>query len=87
MPQPPRVVPREPVKTPALTPELLRGIIDSAPFATMAFDVDQTVMLWNTGAERLFGWTADEIVGRHLPPEMVPPRDRNGPAAPLCAIR
>ena len=81
MPQPPRVVPREPEKTPALTPELLRGIIDSAPFATMAFDVDQTVMLWNTGAERLFGWTADEVVGRHLPPEMVPPRDRNAATA------
>ena len=61
---------------PAQAPELLRAIIDSAPFATMVFDDDQTVVLWNAGAERMFGWRADEVVGRHIPQEMIPSRDR-----------
>ena len=61
---------------PADTSELLRAIIDSSPFATMAFDKDQNVILWSSGAERLFGWTAEEIVGGRIPADMVPSRDR-----------
>jgi PAS domain S-box-containing protein len=31
-----------------------------------ALDVDGMVLTWNPGAERLTGYTADEIVGRHM---------------------
>ena len=33
--------------------------------AVVMTDVDGTVTYWNQGAERLFGWAADEMVGRH----------------------
>src|SRR4051812_34435503 len=51
----------------AQTSQLLKTIIDSSPFATMAFDAEQRVVVWSAGAERLFGWTADEVVGGPIP--------------------
>jgi len=57
------------------TPEFLRAIIDHTPYATMAFDANQNVLLWSAGAERLFGWTAEEVVGGHIPAGMVPADD------------
>src|SRR5262249_26999472 len=62
-----------PIADPA---ELLRAIVDGAPFATIAFDAEQRVVLWSQGAERILGWTADEMVGRTLPDGFVPARDR-----------
>jgi PAS domain S-box-containing protein len=43
-----------------------RAVIDSAADAIVAFSLDRTVMLWNPAAERLFGWTASEVVGLQL---------------------
>jgi PAS domain S-box-containing protein len=37
------------------------------PSATIALDVDGTVTLWNTAAERLLGWSEDEAAGLHAP--------------------
>jgi len=36
----------------------------------MAFSADRSVLLWNPAAERLFGWTAAEVIGR--PPQIIP---------------
>ena len=44
-----------------------RAVIDSAPDAIVAFDTDGTVLLWNPAAERMFGWTAAEVIGREPP--------------------
>jgi PAS domain S-box-containing protein len=55
--------------------ELLRAIVDSSPFATMAFDNERRLMFWNRGAERIFGWTAEEVVGRPFPRAAVPDED------------
>jgi PAS domain S-box-containing protein len=63
------------------TSELLRAIIDSSPFATMAFDANQRIALWSAGAERLFGWTADEVLGRPIPAGMIPAADRRSSQA------
>src|SRR5579875_3411935 len=47
-----------------------RAVIESAADAIVAFGTDRTVMLWNPAAERMFGWTAPEVVG--LEPPIIP---------------
>ena len=42
---------------------LVAGVRD---YAIFTLDADGRVASWNAGAERLLGWRADEIVGRHL---------------------
>ncbi|MEU7001521.1 PAS domain S-box protein [Nonomuraea sp. NPDC046570] len=46
---------------------MARAVLDSSPNAVIALDRDQTVLVWNPAAERLFGWTAAELVGRRAP--------------------
>ena len=43
-----------------------RAIVDTAFDAIVTMDADGILRSFNPGAERLFGWTADEIVGRPL---------------------
>jgi two-component system cell cycle sensor histidine kinase/response regulator CckA len=50
-----------------LSQTLLEALIDASPAAIEALDLDGRVRLWNAAAERLFGWTAAEVVGRRLP--------------------
>lgn len=45
-----------------LQPQLL----DIAQEAVLALDVRERVRYWNPGAERLFGWSADEVLGKPL---------------------
>ncbi len=47
-----------------------RAVIECAADAIVAFGIDRTVMLWNPAAERMFGWTAAEVVG--LVPHIIP---------------
>src|SRR3954466_15785682 len=45
--------------------QLFEVILDSATdFAIFSVDEDGLVTSWNAGAERLFGFTADEIIGK-----------------------
>lgn len=41
-------------------------LLNSASQAIVATDVDGTIVFWNRAAEDLYGWTAEEAVGRHL---------------------
>src|SRR5215469_15792279 len=43
------------------------ALIDACPLAVIGIDPDGKVLLWNSAAERIFGWTADEILGQLLP--------------------
>jgi PAS domain S-box-containing protein len=43
---------------------LLTAIIESSDDAIMTTDLDGTVTFWNPGAERLYGYSASEIVGQ-----------------------
>jgi len=52
--------------------ELARVIIDTSPFAAMAFDVDGRIIFWSSGAERMFGWKAEELLGLPFPTESIP---------------
>jgi len=40
---------------------------DASPLATFAVDLNDTVIYWNAAAERLLGWSRDEILGHPLP--------------------
>jgi len=43
-----------------------RLVLDSAPDGFLAIDEQGTVTAWNGAAERLFGWSGEEAVGRRL---------------------
>src|SRR5580698_4488118 len=45
-------------------------VIECAADAIVAFGTDRTVLLWNPAAERMFGWTAAQVVG--LEPPIIP---------------
>ena len=47
---------------------LLRGVLDgSTQVAIMATDRDGLITVFNTGAERMFGYAAEEMIGRQTP--------------------
>ncbi|MFO0674137.1 MAG: PAS domain S-box protein [Polyangiaceae bacterium] len=50
-----------------------REVLESAIHAVIGIDEHGTTSLWNRSAERIFGWAAEEIVGRELAPFIVPP--------------
>ncbi len=45
---------------------LCQQIVDSAGDAIIFGDAEGNVRLWNAGAERIFGFRADEIVGKSM---------------------
>jgi two-component system, cell cycle sensor histidine kinase and response regulator CckA len=45
----------------------LQSLIQVAPFAMLIVDADATVQMWNPSAERIFGWSAGEVLGKPLP--------------------
>lgn len=52
----------------------LSAIVESAEDAILAKDLDGVIITWNSGAERLFGYTADEVIGK--PITVLIPADR-----------
>ncbi|MEG4876405.1 PAS domain S-box protein [Microcoleus sp. CZ3-B4] len=42
------------------------GIVEIADDAIISVDADQKIILFNQGAERIFGWTAAEAIGQSL---------------------
>lgn len=49
------------------TNEKLRTIIQASPVAIMALDAHGRIAMWSPAAERIFGWSAEEVVGRPNP--------------------
>ena len=45
----------------------LELLIDNSPLAMVSLDAGGLVQLWNPAAERLFGWSAREVLGQTMP--------------------
>ena len=45
---------------------LLTHLLESSPLAVIEWDSDFRVSRWSESAERLFGWKADEVIGKHV---------------------
>jgi len=44
-------------------PKLLAAVVDSAGAAIISETLDGIVLTWNKGAERIFGFTDEEVIG------------------------
>ncbi|HEU4684477.1 MAG TPA: PAS domain S-box protein [Nitrospira sp.] len=49
------------------TTSILTALIQSSPVAVITSDVEGRVTTWNPAAERIFGWTEAEVLGRQVP--------------------
>ena len=58
------------------TARLLASIVESSDDAIISKSLDGIIQTWNYGAERIFGYRADEAIGRHV--SLVIPPDRIG---------
>lgn len=47
--------------------ETLQALFDYSPLAIIMIDQDLNISLWNKAAERMFGWTAQEVIGKFIP--------------------
>jgi PAS domain S-box-containing protein len=46
--------------------ELLKFYMDNSPMAVVEWDFDFRITRWTGGAEKIFGWKAEEMVGKQL---------------------
>ena len=56
------------------TNQVLQGLIKALPVAVVGVDTNALVTVWNSAAERVFGWKESEVVGELLP---IVPSDEN----------
>jgi len=55
------------------TTQTLQALIQASPLAILTMDLQGNVRTWNSAAERVFGWSEQEAVGR---PNPIIPEDR-----------
>jgi PAS domain S-box-containing protein len=66
--------------------ERFHGVTDAAMDAIVSADSEGRLRSWNRGAERMFGWRADEVIGRPLT-VIVPERLRAAHAEGIARVR
>ena len=47
--------------------QTLDAMVEASPVTILTLDRDKRVTLWNRAAERMFGWSAEEIIGQPYP--------------------
>jgi two-component system CheB/CheR fusion protein len=62
----------------------LAAVVESSADAIFSKDLDGTIRTWNRGAERLYGYGHDEVVGRSV--KMLVPEDRTDEWARIMAM-
>src|SRR5690349_5258793 len=65
--------------------ELLASIVESSEDAIIAKTVDGTVTAWNAAAERMYGYKAEEVIGKSI--DILAPTENNDIEAILARIR
>src|SRR5687768_4772204 len=54
---------------------LQRAIFNSANFSSIATDANGVIQIFNVGAERMFGYTADEVMNKITPADISDPQE------------
>ena len=52
--------------SPSIAQARLAAIIESSDDAIVSKTLEGVIMSWNKGAERIFGWTAEEVIGKPI---------------------
>jgi two-component system, sensor histidine kinase and response regulator len=58
--------PPRPLATDEQTRAFLASIVESSDDSIIGTDLNGTILSWNRGAERLWGYSAEEAIGRHI---------------------
>src|SRR5215203_2783512 len=74
------------LKSPELAPYWLMALIESADDAIISKTLEGIITSWNQGAERMFGYTADEVIGKSVT-ILIPEGHRNEEPAILARLR
>src|SRR4030095_7709115 len=64
------------LQSPELAAQWLSAIIESADDAIITKTLEGIITSWNSGAERIFGYSADEVIGKSIT-ILIPPRHSN----------
>jgi PAS domain S-box-containing protein len=63
---------------------LLTAVVESSSDAMITRDLDGVIVSWNAGAERIYGWSAEEAVGQ--PDSLIVPPDRAAEWADMMSV-
>ncbi len=63
------------------TNQTLQTLIQASPLAIVTINADGNVTMWNPAAERLFGWSEQEVLGHSLP---IIPLDKQEEFSAIC---
>src|SRR5262249_52926773 len=62
--------------------DMLRALLRASPLAIIQVDRDFIVRFWNAAAERMFGWSEREMVGK--PYQVIIPSEKRNEFRRLC---